>query len=322
MALYLAAAACVKQNLETPMVESEQTTKEQMCSFEVKVPQNQTKLASPSANEETVNNLQVFIFDEAGNVDNFVKGAGPSLNVKCTKGKREIYVIANVAELGPVGNKTGLMNKLSNFNDNTATNFVMTGNKIVSVDAGLKSVSVEVERIPSRICLKSFANEITLHPYSTQELVINAAYLVNVAKDATYFLPEKSSNLAFLNFKQLNDQSPLLYEKINDVKVSSTTPFVAPHYFYCYPNSTSVDCTDNNSVARYTRLVVEATLGGKKCYYVASIPQIKRNTTYEVSMHVTRPGSLTPDAPLEKHDPQFSVTVKKWVAGAAVDEII
>ena len=79
-------------------------------------------------------------------------------------------------------------------------------------------------------------------------------------------------------------------------------------YFNAYPNLNSAD----DQVAD-TRLVVEATLDGRKYYYPVTMPKMESNKSYEISeLKITRPGSDDPDKPIEIVDQDFKITVNPW----------
>lgn len=286
--------------------------------LEVKVPVGKTKLPSMEG-DQTVNNLQVFVFREDGFLDNYGKSSGSGLSLTCTTGNKNIYALVNAPDVSDVGNEAELNARVSLLKDNTAKGLVMSGKKTVNIRA-TQSVSVEVKRLAARICLKSFKNAIQMPGYKDLPIVVKAAYLLNVSEGIRYM--EDVTNGSWINFKKCIDKHPLLYE---DLSASSSlavgSSLEGLHYFYCYPNTTAADATDEGS-ARFTRLVVEAMIGDRTFYYPVSIQSVKRNTAYNVSITVTRPGSDSPDIPVEKQDAQISVTVAEWEAGEDVTEII
>ena len=95
---------------------------------------------------------------------------------------------------------------------------------------------------------------------------------------------------------------------------SSSAPYSVAHYFYCYPNPATAGKAGS---ARCTRLVVEASINGKLCYYPISISDIKNNHTYNISeLVITRIGSENPDTPVSYSQATFTVTVNSWEEGS------
>ena len=74
--------------------------------------------------------------------------------------------------------------------------------------------------------------------------------------------------------------------------------------------------------ARYTRLVVEATLGGEVMYYPVSLPEVLPNSAYEVTLRVTRRGSPDPDIPVTGVAAEFKVDVQDWIQRDRIEEVI
>ena len=107
----------------------------------------------------------------------------------------------------------------------------------------------------------------------------------------------------------------LLYKSINSSLTSSST-LQNEEYFYVYPNPTASDNSDETFSPRFTRLVVEATLGGTKYYYPISLPNLERNKTYTVSsLMITRPGSDNPDKEITSAECPFNIVVENWIPG-------
>ena len=70
-----------------------------------------------------------------------------------------------------------------------------------------------------------------------------------------------------------------------------------------------------------TYLVVEAILEGKLCYYPVKLPPMESNKCYNVSLTVCRPGSSTPDVPVDTEEAVFKVDVQQWTNVPVSDTI-
>lgn len=73
---------------------------------------------------------------------------------------------------------------------------------------------------------------------------------------------------------------------------------------YTYPNP---DDGDNG-----TRLVIECTIQGSKCYYPLRLPPLQRNTVYEASVQITRMGTPDPDILAENTAASVNLRVLPW----------
>ena len=63
-------------------------------------------------------------------------------------------------------------------------------------------------------------------------------------------------------------------------------------------------------------------MGGETVYYPISLPEVKQNTVYEVTLKITRPGSDSPDVPVSGHAVEFKIEVQDWITGGVIEEVI
>jgi hypothetical protein len=68
--------------------------------------------------------------------------------------------------------------------------------------------------------------------------------------------------------------------------------------------------------------VLEARIGQDRYYYPVSIPDVERNTAYEVHLTVTRPGSSSPDVPVDVEAVSVTVNVVDWTDADDINETI
>ena len=83
-----------------------------------------------------------------------------------------------------------------------------------------------------------------------------------------------------------------------------SAPRVLDLDFYTYPN--------RNTGFGETRLVIECSFNGKRCYYPLPLPPLVRNTVYEADVHITRMGSSDPDIPTEAGAVEYTFRVLPW----------
>ena len=53
-----------------------------------------------------------------------------------------------------------------------------------------------------------------------------------------------------------------------------------------------------------------------------TLPEVDQNTAYEISLTVTRPGSDSPDDPVDTHSAEFKIKVVDWIDGGDINETI
>ena len=290
--------------------------------LEISVPIAMTKVVS-GADETAINNYQVFVFNNQNVLEAYVKKNTADISLSCTMVSKKVVVLVNAPALTDITTLPELMNKPSLLADNAKNALVMEG--MVSVDiVSTKDVSIEVPvyRKVAKVELVSLATAFELPQYRDAAFKVSSVYLINVPANTKYFGTD-APTLWFNKSKYVSsDSNSLIYDNMNDVAITSSSPYTAKNAFYCYPNPTSADSFADAWSPRNTRLVVEATLGNQKYYYPVTLPVLEKNKRYEVSLTITRPGSYVPDTIVDKFAADFTVTVKDWEKGASVVEEI
>lgn len=275
-----------------------------------------TKAGASEVKEADIKNTQLFVFRSDGSLDAYKSAdSGSEITVSCTTGDKEIFALVNAPAEAAVTSKTELLAKTSSLTDNSTESLVMLG-KITAKLEATGSINIPVRRLVARLAIKHIATDFTSAAYRNTPFKVNSIYVINAAGDINYGLdstPTKWINkMSFCD----EDAKELLYQNTNDSAVTSDSPFTEPAYFYVYPNGTEQDSQAEEFGPRFTRIVVETTLGDKKYYYPISIPGIEANKTYNVnSLTITRPGSLSPDVPVTSYECTFSVSVIDWETG-------
>lgn len=268
--------------------------------------------------EDSVGDMQVFVFKKDGSLDACARASGGSLSMSCTVGERDVVALVNAPSCMDVKDYAALQEKFSDLKDNVPGRFVMSGRTSCSISSST-SVELDVRRLVSRISIVSVKNDFALPQYREADFRITGIYLVNVTGEMKYF-SEDCGDLWYNKMKNdlSSEVSSMAYSGKLDVPVTAGSSYSVQHYFYCYPNSTSSDSSDSVWTERQTRLVVETSLDGKTYYYPVNIEGMKSNHTYEITeMRITRIGSDTPDIPVSSDVAGFAVSVEEWVAGGS-----
>ncbi len=290
--------------------------------LEVSVPVAETKVVS-GANETAIKNYQVFLFNDKDVLEAYVNCNDSDISLDCTLGQKTVVVLANAPSINDVTTLSALMAKKSSLSDNAADAFVMEGQVAITIETTKDvSVTVPVVRQVVKVELANVTTAFELAQYRNMSFKISSVYLINVAADKKYFSTEAPTlwlnQMGYIS----SDDNLLIYDDMEDVAVTTSTPYSTKNAFYTYPNPTVNDAFSTTWTARHTRLVVETLLGSTKYYYPVTLPVLQQNKSYEVSLKITRPGSETPDAVVDKFAADFEVTVKDWETGAAVSEEI
>lgn len=281
--------------------------------LEVTVSSSLTK-ASGTARESDEKNLKsaaVYVFAEDGKIEASGTSATSTLKLQCTKGDKTVAVVVNAGGIEAVATLAELKAKVVSLTDNSSDAFVMFGTESVNVD-GNSSVTVTVERLVSKIVINKISNRMTLTQYQSAPVTVNGIYLINVAGDicrSGAYTPTLWLNKA----KNEASSNNLYFEKPSSLNIAYNGEDASAHYFYCCPNPTVSDSSADEWCARHTRLVVEAAVGGKTCYYPVTLPELKANTVYTINeLTITRPGVDKPDMESALGSLTFTIEVAPW----------
>lgn len=277
-----------------------------------------TKAAvSQKENEVSVNNLQIFVFNENGDIDGYTSennNAG-TVKVRCTPGKKHIYAIVN-APAENVETENALKKKISYMKDNASRNYIMTGFITGDVDAA-STVTVPVKRIAARIVLDNIVRNFTAPALAAKKMDLVSIYAVNVCGDISYDLTSQPT--IWYNRKK-NEQpaevNDLLCRNISKQNIANGSTTAVGAYLYVYPNTTADESFAIEFGPRKTRLVAEFTIDGRTCYYPVTFDRLEANKTYTINnLTLTRPGSDDPDSRISVEDCSFNITVEDWEIG-------
>ena len=278
-----------------------------------------TRSTTITAEDEVkVNNLQVFVFrgdalDAYGVADN-----ASSVTVSCTKGDREVYAVVNAPDLKDIATKTDLLAAKSALTDNDESNFVMFGKTDATLPSELP-VNVEVDRMVSKVVLKTVNRAFTSAALAALDFSIDEIFITNVAGDVNYGLTDNP--VEWYNKMDYSSELAMFTHDAPAASVANEEAYSTQHTFYCYPNK-AADSDAASWSPRRTRLVLKTTLGTDTYYYPVTLPELENNKSYELELTITRPGSDNADMPVSFEDCAFEITVKPWTVVPVTDGII
>lgn len=302
--------------------------KETAC-LEVRMAPGETKVSGEGGDEEkTVSSYQVLIFDRTDMMLEAYATPDPtalSVNIRCTTGPKEVVVLANAPDVSSIVSYDSFLKTRSLLSDNAAGNLVMEGHASPELYASGNSVTVDIRRMVSKVVLDKVTVDFEVDAYDKMDFILKEVYLTNVAGDKSY-LAENADPASWYN-KMVRTQDAkvdaLIYERIGDVNLKETRQYTVQHHFYCYPNPYRQDTFSPVTWSpRPTRLVLVAELGGKKCYYPVSLPELKQNMRYYVTLNIIRPGASSPEQDMEKYPATININIVEWNGLESVTETI
>jgi hypothetical protein len=308
----VACCACSKGVVEPSVM------KEEKVELKFSVPVTASKMSGPVV-EDAVENLQVFVFGENGEIQSAGMAEGSTLSMTCTTGDKDIAVVVNSSPISNVYDYEGLMGYMSDFSDNAPGRFVMTGCCSKYLDAS-GTIEIPVSRRVSKVVLSSVTRAFTMEQHKNMDFELMSVFLTNVPNRCGFFQELQSDELINEGESDMDAiieaSGELLYDDLGNLPIEQDEMVDVGNFLYCYPNF-----HEDGSIA-LPYLVVQARLGDGVYFYSVELPGMKCNKCYNVSLTVTMPGSLTPDLPVKKEEASFSVVVSDWDGNVDVDETI
>lgn len=266
--------------------------------------------------------VQVLVFGTDGYLLGYGRNASGTDAVQVTvpATETECWAVVNSSDdLSLVATRSELLGRTSYLSGNGAQKLQMIGSASKTLVKGANSVVIPVERFAARVQINKIVTDFKLASHRAMVFTVDRIYLINVNGSCPYTLTPQAASSADLWYNRMTRTSGACDALLSDAvgsQVNASSPYSVSHHFYCYPNPVTVDVNGWSWSHRYTRLVVEATLGGKKYYYPVNIPQPQPNTLYLVEqMTVTGAGSTDPDRPVEKGTLEATVKVVDWYPG-------
>lgn len=315
---YLAAMAAIALVACNDRIEIEEQVPEGCVKLALSLDGGETKSVGTN-DENRISNVQIFAFDDTGKLEVYKQEkytsqtvlSSTSSYIYITTGSKKIVTIVNAPDL-KVETYEQLKSMSSLMSDNGTRNFQMVGEKDINVVEATE-ISIPVTRIAAKIVIASITNNMNKF-FRDMSFSITNIFMINVVGDTGYL--EDKEPETWYNQMKWNDNGSLRFMLDRNssttipVNYSESVTFTQDqeHAYYVYPNSTVTDSFDQETwCPRHTRMILQARLGGDIYYYPITIPNIQRNTAYEVHLTITRPGTLIPDAYVD--DVIFSVDV-------------
>lgn len=334
-------AACNKENSSNMPSNDELFPKGEPAMLQVGIKASSQTKATGVVGDETdeakVNSLQVLVFrgdalDAYGTIAN-----SKSISVSCTAGDRVVYALVNGQDMQAVQTKTEFLAKVSALSDNSLTSFEMLGVKDVTLPQ-TSTVSIDVDRIASRVVVKKISNNLTSPALQALEFGVDDIYVTNVAGDCMFSRivgsnasAEQTAYAPTVWYNKMKYESGNCIADFHHDAPAATIAYAGnnstAHYFYAYPNPSEAEASAAEDFvnagewsARRTKLVLKCHIGEDTYYYPIILPVLENNKSYEINdLIITRPGSDSEDKPVSFADVTFEITVKPWTTVLVAD---
>lgn len=263
-------------------------------------------------NEKKINSVQVFVFSSDNKLEAEAYGTAPTLEMVTTKGEKTVKVLVNHERLTTVTMLSDWTNYVAELEVNKTNSFLMTGEESITVNDNTVNLSTVVTRQVTKVVLKKITNNMALTQYQGSPVKVVGIYLINVVGHSP--LQDWKAPTRWLNKGGRDSEENSIYAEFPASKtISFGSADSSEHYFYCLQNPTSSDSQADTWCARHTRLVLEAQIDGKTCYYPITLPPLKPNHIYTINeLTLTRPGTDSPDMTAPLSSMSFNLQVQPW----------
>lgn len=287
-------------------------------------------VADETEAESSVASIQIMVFNDNG-LELSQTISSTSGSVKVTKGKKKVVAVANYSgNLSGCSTPEAIYATATDLNDNTigsSSLFVMSGETDVDVD-GATQASISLERIAAKFLIRKISVNLN-SAFSEGDISIDRIYVDNAVVKAN--LGGAKTPLAAADFVNQRGgfDSNAVYQTWSAGPYDEwtmATPGTDGYgtKLFSYPNRTPDNDDSRNKTGaftvRKTRVVVEATLKGKKTFYPFTFNgPIERNHYYEITdLVITGYGVEHPEDPTpSKGDLSVNIIVKPWEQGGS-----
>ncbi len=205
--------------------------------------------------------------------------------------------------------------------DNVSGAPVMFGeSRIVLPGHETGSLPITVTRLVCKALIRKISVDFTDPTLASLAFRLKSIFLTNccgVNRYGSDFSPAEvpAAKSSWYNPMGLSGNGFLAIQDI-DAVITPSTPYLVPHSFLYYPNPTGADQDTHAETwsPRRTRMVLEATIGNRVCYYPITLPAIRRNQTCLVEeVIIRRAGSSDPEQEIpDAVEIVFSTSVEPW----------
>ena len=297
--------------------------------LKVKMVSEQTKVTGLGGEEEkSISAYQILVYDKKSRtLEAYATPTAGSdeFSVQCRTGKKEVIVLANAPDASDILSYDDFLKERSYLSDNNVGGLVMEGHASPELSISGETVSIDLKRMVSKIVLDEISVDFENDAYDLKDFILKEVYLTNVAGDISYLAEDADPVKWYNKSVQTSDETvdAMIFESLNDFNLKGKNGYSEKHHFYCYPNPFVNDSFGSGEwTPRPTRLVVEAMLDGELYYYPVTLPELKRNTKYQVSLNIIRPGVTSPDQNVDKYAASFDINVMEWQETEEIEETI
>ena len=281
---------------------------------------------SDSSRESEVRRWALLLFRDGLFADYSLSSSPEPITRTLQTGSYTAYAVANYPESSfhpeRFREEKDLTESAIDLFDNAFEAPVMFGNTDVDLSAGTSTLGITVERLVCKAVIRKVSVDFTDPSLAGKPFILKGIFLSNCCRSGRYGsdLSRKElprSETGWYNPMGRNlSENRLLTASGLDLPVTPQVPCDVPHSFLYYPNPTDPG-QDTHAAAwspRCTRMVLEARIGDRTCYYPVTLPPVPRNRTcIAEEIMIRRAGSPDPEQEVpDAVEIVFNTSVEPW----------
>ena len=289
-----------------------------LSNVDLSITETKADLSATTA-EKKVDDAYVLVYNSSNSLVDYKAWSGSSVKFALEPGSYKFYAVIN-------SGMTSMPSTVSALNSMKATlkadlsGFTMLGKTDKTITTGTEKVSITVKRLTAKVIFNDLKVNFSSSSLQSVGMTLDAVYLINAAGDMTYagyFGSESGTSVWYNQMKYVSgDCNSYLYAGNLNVSAAHGSTKSVNKTFYVYPNAVANDAHGGSWSARKTRLVLEATVEGTKCYYPFTFDILEANKIYTVnSITVTRKGVANPDDVWNDNEVSGDITIDDWTNG-------
>lgn len=219
--------------------------------------------------------------------------------------------------------------------------FSMAGRVTSTLSSAGVGINIKLKRLVAKFVVSSVSREMT-GDAAGKDFTIDKIYVVNAAgKAQRQFIPSdvffgvlpSYSSYSWVNPMWCVETAASLTCALPARRIENNETYDSDVVLYAYPNQEGTDAhyQTSASVHENTRVVLECTFGGEKCYYPATLGKVEANKLYTITYKLSRKGldDTNPDNPDPGKGPDgewkddvsasVTVTVGDWDDGGVLN---
>lgn len=294
-----------------------------LSNVELSIAESKADLAATNE-EKKVNDAYVLVYGSDEKLVDYKAWSGTSVKFALEAGVYKFFALVNTGIVEMPANIT-LLNQMTGTLKGDMDGFTMLGYTEKEIATGNEKFSITAKRLAAKVVFNDLKVNFSSSSLQSAGMTLDAVYLINAAGEMTFAAnlgALGSPSLWYNKLEYVNGEcDAFLYAGNLALSAEHGSTKTVNKVFYAYPNETASDAHGGEWSARKTRLVLEATVEGGKCYYPFTFDTLESNKIYTVnSITVTRKGVANPDDVWNDNEASGDLVISDWVNGGEFAE--